>query len=111
VPRDYLWDSQAAAKVESEELDKLYETNKKHYDVLARELWERLRSINERPIYLKHDDLYDALLPVITRDGVTLRGMSDRHLPEPLARGAAQWFAWFTHYVVEQYLAQVGDEE
>ena len=63
--------------------------------------------MSDSPDYLKHDDLWDSLLPIVTRDAVTLKGLEDRKLPAPMDRGGAQWVAWFTHYVAERYLETV----
>jgi hypothetical protein len=111
--KDYIWDSQAAKRIRDLELDKHYAEakNKTHYDELAKEVWQSLKKVSDVPAYLKHDDLWDSLYPIITRDSVTLKAMADRKLPAPLARGGTQWFAWFTHYVVEQYLESTEEDE
>jgi hypothetical protein len=109
-PKDYVWDSQAAQRVEQQELDKLYRKNKKHYLGLAEDVWESLKNVSAEPSSLKHDDLHGALRPIIERDAVTLSGMDDRDLPDPLGRSGPQWFSWFTHYVCEQYLDSLEDE-
>ena len=102
--KDYIWDSQAAKRLEGMELDKHYKKHEAHYDGLAKDVWDGLRKISDVPAYLKHDDLWDALLPLISRDQVTLTGFAVRELPEPIARGGSQWIAWFTHFVVEKFL-------
>jgi hypothetical protein len=102
--KDYIWDSQAAKRIRDLALDKHYEAHKDHYDGLAKEVWESLKKVSDVPEYLKHDDLWDSLYPIIVRDSVALKGVSDKKLPAPLARGGSQWFAWLTHYIVEQYL-------
>lgn len=107
MPKDVLWDSRAAKKIEEQELDKHFTKNKKHYIGLAKEAWSNLQDINERPQYLKHGDLFDVLLPVISRDSVTLKAFQERKLPAPLERMWATWHAWFTHYVVERFLQSI----
>jgi hypothetical protein len=109
--KDYIWDSQAAKRLEEKELDKHYTKNKSHYDGLAKTSWDGLNSVSDVPAYLKHGDLWDVLLPVLSRDATTLKGLTSKKLPEPMARGGAQWVAWFTHYVVEQFLESLKDEE
>jgi hypothetical protein len=104
APKDYIWDSQAAQRVKEQELDKLYRKNRSHYNDLAESVWDALNDVSSEPASLKHDDLYGALRPILERDSVTLRGMKDRDLPDPLGRSGPQWFSWFTHYVVEEYL-------
>lgn len=85
----YLWDSQAAQEIANQTLDKLFADARKHYIGLAKGVWEDLQRINPGAL-LKHGDLYDALFPLIHRDGVTLTGMTARHLPGPLGHGASK---------------------
>jgi hypothetical protein len=106
-PKDYVWDSQAAQRVDQQELNKLYTKNRKHYDGLAKGVWDALNQVSSEPTSLKPDDLYGALRPILERDSVTLSGMKERGLPDPLGRGGPQWFSWFTHYVAEEYLKSV----
>ena len=108
--KDYIWDSQAAKRLEDKELDRHYRQKRAHYEALARETWENLKKIAEVPGYLKHDDLWDSLLPILTRDAVTLKGFEDKRVPLPMERGGAQWIAWFTHYVAEKYLETTKEE-
>ena len=98
-PKDYVWDSQAAQRIHAQELDKLYGSNNAHYKRLAKEAWDSLNRVSGDPGSLKHDDLTGTLFPLIERDSVTLKGMADRKLPDPLGRGGPQWFSWFTHYI------------
>jgi hypothetical protein len=102
--KDYVWDSEAARAIEQQELDKHYRRNEAHYRGLARDAWTSLQTISAHPEYLKADDLADALRPIIDRDSVTLRGMAERGLPDPGGRLGAQWYSWFTQYVVEKFL-------
>ena len=108
--KDYIWDSQAAKAIEEQRLDRHYADNKEHYDELAGTLWTSLGEVSDVPAYLKHDDLWDVLLPVLTRDAITLRALRRKRLPAPAARGGSRWIAWFTHYVTEQFLAEQADE-
>ena len=108
--KDYIWDSQAAAQVEAQELDRHYTRNADHYDELAATVWRSLERIAGRPTYLKHGDLWDSLYPMLTRDSIMLAEFTRKNLPEPMARGGAKWAAWFTHYVVEKFLAKRGEE-
>jgi hypothetical protein len=103
-PKDYVWDSQASQRLHDQDLDRLYSDNADHYKVLAKEVWASLSRVSSDPKSLKHDDLSGALLPIIERDAVTLDGMKDRKLPDPLGRGGPQWFSWFTHFIVENVL-------
>jgi hypothetical protein len=102
--KDYVWDAEAAHKIEEQELHKHYKKNNKHYDGLAEEAWESLQRISPHPTDLKAADLTAILRPMIDRDSVTLKGMEERKLPEPNGRLGPQWYSWFTQYVVEQYL-------
>jgi hypothetical protein len=104
APRDYIWDSQAAKRIEEQGLHKHYKANKDHYDDLAESLWRNLDRISERPGYLKHGDLWDVLHPVLVRDSIMLAEFKKKKLPEPGAYGGAKWIAWFAHYVVEKFL-------
>jgi hypothetical protein len=104
APRDYIWDSQAARRIQEQELDRHYEQNQAHYDDLAESLWEHLNEVSDQPGYLKHDDLWDVLHPVLTRDSTMLREFARKRLPAPMARGGSQWVAWFSHYVTERFL-------
>jgi hypothetical protein len=107
--KDYVWDAEAAKGIEEQELDKHFETNKDHYVSLARGVWDSLQNISDDPSYLKADDLTDALQPIIDRDSVTLTGMRERKLPEPHGRLGPQWYSWFTHYVVEMFMAELNE--
>ena len=103
--KDYVWDAESAKQIEAQELDKHYDQNEAHYRGLASGVWESLKKISGDPSYLKPDDLTDALQPIIDRDSVTLAGMDARGLPEPHGRLGPQWYSWFTHYVVERFMA------
>jgi hypothetical protein len=103
--KNYIWDSQAVKRLQESELTMHFTRNKKHYLGLAKMSWEGLTAVSDVPEYLMHDDLWDVLLPVISRDATTLQGLRDKELPEPAAYGGARWTAWFTHYVVDQFLA------
>lgn len=105
--KDYIWDSQAAKRLAEAELTKYYASNKKHYDGLAKTSWEGLNAVTEAPALLKHGDLWDVLLPVLSRDATTLKGLEQKDLPAPTAYGGARWAAWFTHYVVEMFLTAI----
>ncbi len=109
--KDYVWDAEAAKQIEEQELDKHFEANEKHYVGLAKGVWESLRTISDDASYLKADDLTDALQPIIDRDSVTLTGMRDKKLPEPHGRLGPQWYSWFTHYVVERFMAEIDHEK
>jgi hypothetical protein len=102
APKDYTWDAEAAHKIEEQELDKHYEKNKTHYDGLAEAALAGIRSISPHPNDLKQADLTAILRPTFERDSITLDGMEKRGLPEPSGRLGAQWYSWFTQYVVEQ---------
>ncbi len=73
--KDYIWDAEAAHQIEEQKLDKHYAAN-----------------------------LTAILGPMIDRDSITLKRMEGRKLPGPNGRLGPQWYSWFTHYVVEQYL-------
>ena len=103
--KDYVWDAEAAQRIEQQELDKHYEKNENHYRDLAKGVWDRLKTVSGDSQYLKPEDLSEVLLPMVTHDVVTIKGMTDRKLPEPGGRLAAQWYSWFTHYVVERFMA------
>lgn len=103
--KDYIWDSQAAKSLRDASMTKHYAKQKTHYQALAESSWEGLNAVSEAPSLLKHGDLWDVLLPVISRDSKTLKGLEDKDLPPPTGYGGAKWAAWFTHYVVEKYLA------
>jgi hypothetical protein len=109
--KDYVWDSEAAQQIEQQELDRHYGKNEAHYRGLAGDVWKSLQTISPHPGYLKPDDLTDALQPIIDRDSVTLTGMAERGLPEPNGRLGPQWYSWFTHYVVERYMAWIEEQE
>jgi hypothetical protein len=109
--KDYVWDSEAARGIEQQELDKHYKRNEAHYRGLARDAWKSLQTISAHPDYLKADDLTDALRPIVDRDAVTLRGMAERGLPDPNGRLGPQWYSWFTHYVVEMFMALLTEEK
>lgn len=109
--RDYIWDSQAAQKLADSKLTTHYTKNKKHYNALAKTSWDGLNAVSEAPSLLKHGDLWDVLLPVLSRDGTTLKGLEAKDLPVPTGYGGARWIAWFTHYVVEAFLASLTEEE
>ncbi len=102
--KDYVWDAEAAHKIEEQNLDKHYKKHQKHYDQLAEEAWKSVQNISPHPADLKAADLNAILRPMIDRDSVTLKGMEERKLPDPNARLGPQWYSWFTQYVVEQYL-------
>jgi hypothetical protein len=103
--KDYIWDAEAAHKIEEQTLDKHYRKNKEHYDGLASDAWKGLQAISAHAQDLKAADLTALLRPIIDRDSVTLKGMEDLKLPEPNGRLGPQWYSWFTQYVVEQYLS------
>ncbi len=110
--KDYLWDSQAAQKLAESEMTEYYADNKGHYDKLAEASWEGLKDVSgEAAALLKHGDLWDVLLPLISRDSKTLKGLESKELPAPTAYGGARWAAWFTHYVVERYLETINEGE
>ena len=98
-----LWDAQAAKQIETQELDAHFNANSKHYKGLAKTAWNGLEGINDNPTLLKHDDLFDVLLPVIERDARTLAAFKDRKLPGPSERNWTKWHEWFTHYIVERF--------
>jgi hypothetical protein len=100
-----VWDAEAAQRIEQQELHTYYKNNESHYKKLAKGAWGQLRDISNNSPYLKSDDLAEVLLPIITHDVVTIKGMQDRKLPEPGERLAGQWYSWFTHYVVERFMA------
>jgi hypothetical protein len=102
--KNYIWDSQAVKRLEESQLTKHFNKNKKHYLDLAKTSWNGLNEVSDVPDYLMHDDLWDVLLPIISRDATTLKGLHDKDLPEPAAYGGARWAAWFTHYVVDDFL-------
>jgi hypothetical protein len=104
APKNYIWDSQAVKRLEESELTKHFENNRRHYLGLAKTSWEGLNEVSDVPEYLMHDDLWDVLLPIISRDATTLKGLHDKDLPEPSAYGGARWAAWFTDYVVDEFL-------
>jgi len=106
MTRQALWDANAAKQIGEQELDKLFEEEKKHYIRLAADTWKTLRSINEDHTLLKHDDLFDVLRPVIERDAKTIAGFGARNLPGPGERLWTRWHEWFTHYIVERFLEQ-----
>jgi hypothetical protein len=109
--KDYIWDSQAAKRLADAAMTKHYAKHKKHYNDLAQTSWEGLNEVSEAPSLLKHGDLWDVLLPLLSRDAKTLKGLQDKDLPLPTGYGGARWAAWFTHYVVEKFLETVEDEE
>jgi hypothetical protein len=102
--KDYIWDSQAAKQLADAGMTTHYDKNRAHYEKLAKSSWVGLNDVSESKALLKHGDLWDVLLPVISRDAKTLKGLQDKELPIPTAYGGARWAAWFTHYVVEQFL-------
>ena len=104
--KDYLWDSQAAEALAASEMTKHYAKNKAHYNALAKASWGSLKAVSHSPNLLKHGDLWDVLLPVLSRDSKTLEGLEGKELPAPTAYGGTKWAAWFTHYVVEEFLSQ-----
>jgi hypothetical protein len=108
--RTYIWDSQAAKRLEEKELDRHWRRQQKHYNELAKGVWESLERITDEPSRLKHDDLWDSLLPIISRDVVMLKEFVKRRLPAPGAPRHGQWVAWFAHYVTEKYLESVDEE-
>lgn len=108
--KDYVWDAEAAKAIEAQELDKHFQANRDHYLGLARGVWESLENISDDASYLKADDLTDALQPIIDRDSVTLTGMRNKDLPEPHGRLGPQWYSWFTHFVVERFMAELEHE-
>lgn len=104
--KDVNWDSQAKKRVMAKGLDKLYKDKKEHYNALAKETWDSLHELSDVPLYLNEGDLWDSLVPLIIRDKVTQKGFEARSLPgSPMERGGGQWFVWFTHYVVDEFLA------
>jgi hypothetical protein len=104
MPRkDYVWDAEAARRIEQQELDKHFQAQAKHYTKLAQGAWDGLQEVSGKSPYLKNEDLAEVLLPVITHDAITIKAMTDKGLPEPGERLAGQWYSWFTHYVVEQF--------
>jgi hypothetical protein len=110
--KNVMWDSEARRRVEAKELDKLYSDNKDHYDTLAKETWESLHAVSEVPLYLNDGDLWDTLAPILSRDKVTQKGFVARKLPQsPMDRGGGQWFGWFTHLVVDQFLESLTEGE
>jgi hypothetical protein len=102
--RNYIWDSQAAKRLEEQQLDRHWRNQRQHYDDLAQRVWESLRRIADDPGRLKHDDLWDALYPIISRDAIMLREFASKRLPAPGAPRHVQWVAWFAHYVAEKFL-------
>ena len=105
MARDPLWDARAAQRIRDAGLHKHFTKSKKHYDEIAQATLKSLRDINEQPTLLKHDDLFDVLMPILERDAVTLQAFKKLGLPSgPGERFWNQWHHWFTHFVVEQTL-------
>lgn len=105
--KDYVWDAEAARAIEEQELDKHFDKHRAHYTRLARGVWTSLETISYDASYLKAGDLTDALQPLIDHDSVTLTGMKERSLPEPHGRLGAQWYSWFTQYIVERFMSEL----
>ena len=105
--RNYIWDSQAAKRLEEQQLDRHWRRQQTHYNELAESVWKSLRRITDEPARLKHDDLWDSLYPIISRDAIMLREFAKKHLPAPGAPRHLQWVAWFAHYVTERFLESV----
>ena len=93
--RSYIWDSQAAKRLEEQQLDRHWRNQRRHYNDLAAGVWESLE---------QHDDLWDSLYPIISRDSIMLREFARKRLPAPGAPRHLQWVAWFAHYVAEKFL-------
>lgn len=102
--RNYIWDSQAAKRLEEQQLDRHWRKYRNHYNELAESVWGSLERITDDPTRLKHDDLWDSLYPIISRDAITLREFARKRLPAPGAPRHLQWVAWFAHYVTERFL-------
>jgi hypothetical protein len=102
--KDYVWDAEAAQAIKEQELDKYYSKNKVHYDELAKGVWDNLQKISVNKAYLKGSDLAEILQPIIKHDKLTITGMKKRGLPEPTGRLGPQWYSWFTHHIVEEFM-------
>ena len=102
--RNYIWDSQAAKRLQEQGLDRHWKQNEDHYNDLAKRIWEGLERITDEPGRLKHDDLWDSLYPIISRDAIMLKTFAAKKLPAPGAPRHVQWVAWFAHYVTERFL-------
>lgn len=98
----YLWDSEAAMQIEAQDLDKHYLAHQQHYQELAKLSWEQLVSAKGTAKYLKPADLWSVLQPTIRLDVRTVKALKDEHLTDGSDATARKWFAWFTHYIVEQ---------
>jgi hypothetical protein len=112
--RNYIWDSQAAKRLEEQQLDRHWRHRRVHYNELAKGVWESLQRITDDPARLKHDDLWDSLYPIISRDAIMLGEFAKKHLPGPGAPRHLQWVAWFAHYVTERFLEsleEVGEDD